>query len=47
MARPIDVVVFPSPKGVGLIAVTRTYRPFWTAAGRFSTCRETFALSRP
>ena len=27
MARPIEVVVFPSPAGVGLIAVTRMSRP--------------------
>ena len=45
IARPIDVVVLPSPAGVGLIAVTRTSRPLPRAArararrDRSSPCR--------
>ena len=48
IARPIDVVVLPSPAGVGLIAVTRMRRPLPPFA-RFCcrTSRPIFALPRP
>ena len=45
-ARPIDVVVFPSPAGVGVIAETKISFP----GGFFelsSASSRTFALSRP
>jgi hypothetical protein len=45
-ARPIDVVVLPSPAGVGVIAETRINLPrFFPACS--SASRRTFALSRP
>ena len=49
IARPIDVVVFPSPAGVGLMAVTSTSLPFprggWS--GWFRARSSIFALPRP
>src|SRR3989304_5829244 len=35
--RPIVVVDFPSPSGVGVMAVTSTYLPFGLSARRFRT----------
>ena len=47
-ASPIDVVVFPSPAGVGVIAETRISLPGGLSAdARSSASRRTFALSRP
>ncbi len=45
-ARPIDVVVFPSPAGVGVIAETRISLPGRRSAS-FRAWRRIFALSRP
>src|SRR6516225_11498014 len=42
--RPTVVVVLPSPKGVGVIAVTTTYLPLGTFFRRSRTERCTFAL---
>ena len=44
-ARPIDVVVLPSPAGVGLMAVTRTSLPLRGASA--SEWMSTLALVRP
>ena len=43
-ASPTEVVVFPSPAAVGLIAVTSTSLPL---AGRVVSSRGTLALYRP
>ncbi len=45
-ARPIEVVVFPSPAGVGVIAETRISLP-GGRSGRRRASRRTLALSRP
>ena len=42
-----DVVVFPSPALVGVIAVTQTSFPSGRSASRSSTERSIFALWRP
>ena len=44
---PTVVVVFPSPSGVGVIAVTSMYFPRGRSPIRDSTSRCTFALVRP
>src|SRR5579871_6283676 len=44
---PTVVVVFPSPKGVGVIAVTTMYLPFGTSLSRSRTERCTLALVLP
>ena len=47
-ARPIDVVVFPSPAGVGVMAETRISLPRGREASAWcSASSRTFALSRP
>ena len=43
-ASPTVVVVLPSPRGVGVIAVTSMYLPSGTAESRSSTESLTFAL---
>src|SRR6185437_5316967 len=45
--RPTVVVVFPSPSGVGVIAVTTMYFPFGASFRRSRAARRTFALYRP
>ena len=45
--RPMFVVVFPSPAGVGLMAVTSTSLPSGRSAMRSSNDNDSFALSRP
>src|SRR5919204_5735505 len=47
MLSPMVVVVFPSPRGVGVIAVTSMYLPFGRPPSRFITSSVTFALVRP
>src|SRR5665811_1235862 len=47
MARPTLIVVFPSPAGVGFIAVTKINLPSFLAFSFSKTLRETFALYLP
>ena len=45
---PMVVVVFPSPSGVGVIAVTTTYFPReFAASSRSMACSVTFAFVGP
>ena len=46
-ASPIVVVDFPSPAGVGVIAVTSTSAPSGRSAARAIACQPTFALKSP
>ena len=46
-ARPMLVVVFPSPAGVGLIAVTSTSFPLGLSSIDFLNSLESFALYFP
>ncbi len=51
-ASPTVVVVFPSPSGVGVIAVTTTYLPRWpldraSASSRLMPSRRTLAFVGP
>ena len=43
-ASPIDVVVFPSPAGVGLMAVTKMSLPSFLCSRVFMTFKSIFAL---
>src|SRR6185436_10087841 len=47
IARPMEVVVFPSPNGVGLMAVTRIYRPRGLCFSRSSAERLILPLCLP
>src|SRR5271170_6415650 len=44
---PTVVVDFPSPRGVGVIPLTRMYLPFLRCAKRDKRLRSTFALYAP
>ncbi len=46
-ARPTAVVVLPSPSGVGVIAVTRTYVACGRSASAAAAALPTFATWRP
>ena len=46
-ANPIAIVVFPSPNGVGLIAVTNTNFPFFLPSSFFNISNDIFALYFP
>src|SRR6476660_6086063 len=47
IARPMEVVVLPSPNGVGLLAVTRIYRPRGLCLRRSSAERLILPLCLP
>ena len=47
MPRPIVVVVFPSPSGVGVIAVTTTYFAFGRSASSSMAFRSILATCSP
>ena len=47
IARPIVVTVFPSPSGVGVIAVTSIYLPSLLCLWRSRTDNDTFAMCSP
>ena len=47
MERPVDTVVFPSPAGVGFMAVTRMSLPSLLAAVFLYSASDSFALYFP